>query len=234
MCDLVTSKTRAAGLTLSLFAFVLLASANGQAALITHDFTAEVTNVSGGLPQFDTTQTITGSFTYESTTPPRVPGSPDPSEQSTFDALTNFEFSIDGFSASSSASAELQLDDFGAADRFALVSRASDGLTGPDANGNALLGFILRIDYFVDSIDDASVLPATIPFDPAIVLSTLVLVDFANGQQVVGQLTSFELQQAPPAPGTEVPEPSSLAIFFVVATVTGGAGFARRRADRRR
>ncbi|MEX0715852.1 MAG: PEP-CTERM sorting domain-containing protein [Planctomycetaceae bacterium] len=232
MC-LVPSKIRAAGLTLSCFTSVLLAGVAVEAAPITFDFTAEVTNVSSGLPQFDTTQTITGSFTYESTTPPRIPGSPDPSEQSTFDALTNLQFSIDGYSASldsAGGAPEIRLEDFGVPDRFALAAGVSDGLSGPVADGNALLGFILNIDY-IDSITDASILPATLPFDAASVLSTLLIIDFANGQQVIGQLTSLQLQQAPP--GAEIPEPTSIAIFLVAATVTGGAGFARRKRFRR-
>ena len=188
-----------------------------QAVPITFNFTGTVTGVDSSLsPTFSTGQTLTGSYTFESTTPPRA-GSD--SSFAVYDALTAVNFSIGSYSASSTAAPEIQIDNAPGApnDRYGLVSRASDGLTGPAVNGNTLGAFLFRLDDVNNAV-----------FSTALSLPTsLSLQDFTSNSffvffgdfSITGTLNS--LSSAAP-----VPEPST---FFLLGAGLSGIGFLRRR-----
>lgn len=221
----------------------VMAAAPAQAEPITYSFTADVTSVTsvtGGLSSLNSAQTITGTFTYETTTAPRLGGTV---SQSVFDAVTSLQVSILSDSndvlytaqivlpVGQTATEEIQLYNFPPIqDSFVLVSRATSGLTGDDVNGLALQALLMVIFYNNnDQITDASVLPSLIPFNPAVDLVNFIAITFGTGgEEVLGILTSLQLQQT----GAEVPEPSSLAIFTVLGAVLGGARCTRRRRNR--
>lgn len=199
---------------------------SAQASLITVNFQGTVTSVDAGLgPPFASGQTLTGSYTFDSTASNLGDAS-----HAVFDALTSLSFGVSGagYSASSIASQEIQIDNFPPdPDRYAVVSRASDGLTGaPDpVNGNALSLFTIRlVDSTNTAISDATTLPTSISlssFD-----SKLFFIDFlAPGTPapviltVAGTIDSLS--------SSSVPEPTSLAVWSVIAVL--GIAFGGRR-----
>jgi len=138
-----------------------------------------------------------------------------------FDALSSLSFSLPGYSASTTGAPEIQigsdeppLND----DRFAVVARASDGLTGPSVNGNTLDTLILRMDDSTATVfNTALVLPSSLSlssFDSY--LSFFIFFAGPNGTEptISGTVTSL----------SSVPEPSTFIIWALLGGI--GLGFA--------
>jgi hypothetical protein len=201
--------------------FAVGASAPARAASVTLPFAGTLDFVDPTLAGvFSVGQILTGTYTFESTTPARA-GSD--STTSVFDALTNLNFTLGSYSASSSGAPEIQIDNDPTApffDRYAIVSRASDGLTGPPAAGQPLSTFVFRLDDSTNTVfTDALILPTSLNlsrFD-----SRQFFLFFGSPASPViisGAITSL---------ATDVPEPSSLMPAGI--GLLGLLGFGRRR-----
>ena len=196
-------------------ALTLAAPAAGLAAPITFTGQGTVGSVDMALSAFFSVgDTLTYSYTFESTTVARI-GSD--SNFAVFDALTGMSLSIGGFSASSSSALEIQVDNdpgMGNHDRYATVSRGTDGLTGMGAGAFIVDFFGTRLDDSSDTVfSDALILPTAIDlndFDSRIFF--LFFTDPAGGLHVVdGTLTAL-------AP---IPEPGTLGIAAVGLAALG-------------
>jgi hypothetical protein len=186
---------------------------------ITIQFTGTVLAVDPALAgTFAPGQTLTGSYTFESLTAPRAGST---STFAVFDALTAFNFSIGSYSASSTGAPEIQVDNDPPApdsDRYGLVSRASDGLTGPAVNGLALDAFALRLDDSTNTVfTDALILPTDISLSTFDSDSFFV---FFQGAVVFGDITSIS---------SSVPEPATVALFGLGALGLLGHGWRQRK-----
>ncbi len=178
-----------------------------QAVPITFDFSGTVTAVDAALaPTFSNGQTLTGSYTFESTAPPRT-GSD--SSFAVYDALIDLSFSIGSYTASSSGAPEIQVDNAPSApdDRYGVVSRANEGLTGPDVNGNALSFFSFRLDDSTDTVfSTALTLPTTLSFSDFDSTAFFVFFgDIASPRVVSGTMTGV----------SPVPEPATFLLLGV-------------------
>ena len=161
------------------------------------------------------------SYTFESTT--AATGGSN-STTAVFNALTALSFTVGSYAASSGAAAEIQTgtrDGFAElTDRYAVVSRASDGLTGPAVGGAALDGFILRLDDSTGTVfSDALVLPTAIDLADFDGDFFLLLFRQTSGAIVT---VSGRLDRDVPAPGT-------VALFAGATLVAGGWSRRRRR-----
>jgi hypothetical protein len=197
-------------------------SAPSRADLITFAFTGTADLVDPALAgSFSAGQSLTGTYTFDSTTVARA-GSD--STFAVFDALTHLNFTLGTYSATSTGAPEIQVDNNPPPpddDRYSILARASDGLTGPAVSGLALDSFGFRLDDSTNSV-----------FNNALVLPTsLNLADFDNRQfflfftdgtssvDVSGTITSLRA----------VPEPSSLTLAGVGGLSGLGLWWRRRR-----
>ncbi len=179
------------------------ASTTARAGLITFSFAGTVDSVDPTLGgTFLVGQTLTGTYTFESTTVARAGSN---STFAVFDALTNLDFTLGSYSASSSGAPEIQVDNdppLPNVDRYAVVSRASDGLTGPAVAGQSLNFFGFRLDDSTNTVfTDALVLP-----------TSLNLSDFDNRQFFIFFGDSPAIVSGTITSVSAVPEPSSLTL----------------------
>lgn len=201
----------------------MLGVSQGQAAPITINFTGTVTGVGAGVASdFSIGDPLSGSLTYESTTV-AVGGST--STTAVFNALTAMSFTIGGYSASGAGGPDVQMgnqDGVGElTDRFAALSRASDGLTGADVNGLPLFAFGIRLDDTSGAVfSDALILPTSLDLADFDITNFFLFFDGFN-QLVNGSITSLSV--------VGVPEPAMLALFGAGVL---GAGLAARRRRR--
>lgn len=199
----------------------MLGVSPGHAASITINFSGTVSSVGAGVASdFSVGDPLTGSLTYESTTAPVGGGT---STTAVFNALTAMSFTIGGYAASGAGGPDVQMgNQDGAAeltDRFAALSRASDGLTGADVNGLPLFAFGIRLDDTSGAVfSDALVLPTSLDLADFDISNFFLFFDGFN-QPVSGSLTSLSV--------VGVPEPAMLALFG--AGVLGAGLLSRRR-----
>jgi hypothetical protein len=191
---------------------LLMASAAVEAAPVTFTFTGTVELVDSGLTsQFAKDQTISGSYTFESTTA-AVTGSTPAVAQ--FDALTALNFNLAGYTGGipggTGVPAILMNNGIGGQDGYGVLSTASTGLTGANVGGFSLLNFALvLIDDTGQVFSDALTLPGTV--DLTSFSTVRFALTFGNGdvtQQVNGELTSLSSPSQVP-----VPEPCTLALL---------------------
>lgn len=212
-------------LPLVALAFLAVTYVNeAKSALFEISFSGTVVSVDAGVSgTFNTTQTLSGSYIFESTIAANAGGN---SNFAVFDALTDFSFSIGGYTASSNAAAEIQVDNAPGApnDRYGITSRASQGLTGADVGGLALDFFGLRLDDSSNSVfSDALILPTALSlldFD-----STGFFVSFGpiNTPSVVsGTIDKLSV--------TAVPLPAALPLLAGGVGLLGLLGWRRKRA----
>lgn len=144
------------------------------------------------LGTFTIGQTLTGSYSFNPSTPP-VLGST--SSFAVFNALSSLSFTVGSYSASSTAAPEIQVDNAPGApnDRYAVVSRASEGLSGPDVNGIALEGFAFRVDDASNTVFDTALeLPDSVNLQDFDSSAFFIFFDeFDGGRLVVGELTAL-------------------------------------------
>lgn len=198
-------------------------SAPARADLITFSFAGTVDSVDPALAgTFSAGQTLTGTYTFESTTAARAGST---STFAVFDALKNLNFTLGSYAATSIGAPEIQVDNNPPPtdhDRYAVLSRASDGLTGPSVAGQMLDSFAFRLDDSTNTVfSDALVLPTSLnlsSFD-----NRQFFIFFTDGTTpsvVSGRITSLRA----------VPEPSSVVMLGVGALGLLGYGLHRRAA----
>lgn len=193
--------------------------APGYAAPITVHFTGTVSSVSAGVASgFSVGDALAGSYTFESGTAARGGST---SDFAAFDALTGLSFTVNGYAASSNGAPELQVDDPpGGPDRYGLVARASDGLTGADVNGLSLFNFGFRLDDSTGTaFADALLLPSSLSLADFDSTSFFLFFDGFN-QLVSGSITGISF--------VGVPEPALLALFGASVLAAGIAARRRR------
>ncbi len=218
--------TKAVRLAVATAVLIVSGSWNqARSALLTVDFVGTVTAVDAGLAgTFSVGQTLVGSYVFESTTAPNGGSN---STFAVYDAFQSLSFSIGGYSASSAAAAEIQVDNNpggGDHDRYGVISRASQGLTGPAVNGNALNFFGFRLDDSTDTVfSNALILPTNVSHPGGGFDSGTFFVffgDISSPQVVSGTITSV----------TTTPEPATLSLFgFGVVGLLGYVGARRKK-----
>jgi len=205
-------------------ALTVFAAPGARALEITYDFAGDVTSVSASLPSLAGATGFAGSYTFESTVAPT--GGSD-SDFAVFDAVTAFEVSLIGASWAASrgpgpALPEIQVDDAPSApnDRYGVLARASEGLVGPDADGQSLVFSSFRLDDSTNAVfADALILPLAI--DLADFDSSAFFLGFSLDGTVSGELTSLRAR-----PPSAVPLPAALPLL---AMGIGAFGVLRRR-----
>ncbi len=159
------------------------------------------------------------TYTFESTTAPRAGSN---SSFAVFDALTSLSFTAGAASGSSSSASEIQVDNAPGApnDRYAVVSRASQGLTGPTLNGLGLNFASFRLDDLSNTVfSNALTLPTSLSFSSFTSGSFFVFYGPNLDGLINGNVTDIRT-------ATAVPEPTTLTLMGLGLA---GIALARRR-----
>lgn len=198
-------------------AFVAWAATSAQALPITLQFSGVVDSVSGGLTGFSVGDLLTGSYVFESTTAARSGSN---ATFAVYDAVSSLTFSAGSYTAATAPGfprGEIQVDDNPPSpfvDRYGLISRSTDGLTGAAVNGFNLSAFGFRLDDVTNTaFSTALILPNVVNLSS---FSSSSFFIFFGNQLVSGRLTAIG------APSV-VPEPATLGL-----TALGLAALARR------
>ncbi|MGE3822444.1 MAG: PEP-CTERM sorting domain-containing protein [Isosphaeraceae bacterium] len=170
-------------------------------------------------------QTMNGSYVFDSATAPRAGSN---ATFAVYDALKTLTFSVGGYAASSNGAPEIQVDNnppLPNHDRYGVVSRASEGLTGASVGGNALTAFGFRLDDSTDTVfSTALVLPTSLNlanFDNARFF--VFFGDIGNPKLVSGTIGGLTV--------SAIPEPGVLSLGLLglaLAGFTKAVGRARR------
>ncbi|WP_146372538.1 PEP-CTERM sorting domain-containing protein [Symmachiella macrocystis] len=215
----------AAVLAATLFGVCCVGSVN--AGLLTANYSGTLTSVPVELmPQFAVGQTVTGSYTFESTTTARAGST---SNAAFFDALTNASYSAGTYTATTTGAPEIQVDnDVAGNDRYGVVSSVPNGLTGAAVNGIPLLFASIRLDDSTGTVfNNALNLPTSIDLNDFDSNEFILFFGAFEAETFVvsGELTSFEIT-GPSA----VPEPSSFFLASIGVVGLAVAGYRKRRA----
>lgn len=213
-----------AALVATACAIVLAGPRRACADLITYEFTGTVDGVDAPLAgSFAVGDSLSGTYTFDSTVAARA-GSD--STFAVFDALKNVTFTLNGFNGSSAGAPEIQVDNDpggGNSDRYGLVSRSSEGLSGTAPAGFLLDSFLFRLDDSTNTVfNDALILPTNISL--ADFTSNRFFVFYKDtsgeGRLVTGTFNTF---------GRSIPEPSSVALAGLGGLIVVGSVRRRRR-----
>jgi hypothetical protein len=165
----MTSRTgrsvKQVGLAAAVAITLLMTSAAAEAVPVTLNFTGTVDSVDSGLiSQFANSQTISGSYTFESATA-AVTGST--SAVAAYDALIALNFNLAGYTGGIPTGAGipqiLMNNGIGGQDGYGVLSTAANGLIGANVGGFSLINFaIALIDDTGLVFSDALTLPGTV------------------------------------------------------------------------
>lgn len=224
---------RLAPMPLMLGLGVLLLTAGGppaQAAPITYDYTGTVNFLSAGFanPLFSVGSPITGSFTYEATTPAQ-PGAT--STVASYHALTAFSITVGGYGAAYTGAPGPAVNIInGSSDTFIIGKGSPTGLSGPPVNGLPLSSVDWRL---VDNTGTAFSTALTLPTSLSLASFTgsVLKVSFFDGStsaHTLGSLTSLTLA-APGAGPTPSPTPEPTSIVLLGTGLAGLCALKRAR-----
>ena len=207
------------------FGLLVLAISPGNTATIVGQFEGSVGFAPASFdPTIQSGDTLTGNYTFDSTAA-ALAGSN--STTSVFNALLGLNFTVGAYSASSAASQEIQVGNNEAfSDRYSIVSRASDGLTGPNIGVLALESFIIRLDDQTKTVfSDALILPTSLnlsSFDRAEFFLIFHNIDNPDSTFLIsGRLTEFSV--------AETPIPAALPLFATGLGALGLLGWRRKK-----
>lgn len=205
---------------ITILTLLSLGIGSAEATPITYTFTGAVTFVDPSLSgQFNTSQSLTGSFTYESTTPGILCGAPCTEAfgfRNYFDALTDFNMTVGTYTASAPIISGnlVQVANNFFPDRFVLTAR----LSGTQLNGFSPLGFISLDDtstmaFSNTQLTDVGDLSNWMSFPNHTTTWYMAFSDHGDPPIISGFLTSITL--------VTVPEPHSLMLMAVGLAALG-------------